>query len=98
MSRPLAAVALACVLGACAPPPAPEASTPATPVTAWLGPDAAGAGFARAIEPGSLAFPADHGAHPAYRSTAASGGTSPATCKRPMDGTSVSSSRSSASR
>ncbi len=66
-SRRLVAVALAGALGACAPAPVPEAGVPATPVTAWLGADAAGEGFERALEPRGLSFPADHGAHPAYR-------------------------------
>lgn len=61
----LGALSLALALVSCV--PAPEAPAPATPVTAYLGRDAAGEGFARALEPGGLAFPAAHGAHPAYR-------------------------------
>lgn len=65
---PRAALWLAATLLAGCVPPAPEADRAGLRLGAVLGAGAHDAGFAKAEMPRAFAFPADHGAHPAFRS------------------------------
>lgn len=63
-----AAIWLAAAFLAGCVPPAPEADRAGLRLGAVLGAGAKDAGFAKAELPRAFAFPADHGAHPAFRS------------------------------